>query len=199
MKKALMLVSVAALAAMVGCQKTAEPDDKEVLSYILQAAMSGFSEAMSDTTPPGPAGTVDVSVDHYRFGTAGGYIHVVGDGSATFNFDSLNNFLSGYIGLELVEVINAFAYEDSSGSRWVVNGAPHVSYTAQFGLVPGTAFGFFSFGPQAHTTTSGAVRITGPNDYDHTAFISVTDNIGPDGMHGHVSGSCDGEQIDYYY
>lgn len=198
MKRTLVLISVAALVAMVGCKKAAVPNDEDVLGHIFGASMSAYSATMSDTSRPTPAGTEHLTADYYYNGPAGGYIHVIGDMSVTMNFDETGHFLNGIVMFQFTEVVNGFAYEDSAGQNWTLNGAPNVSITGDFGLWPDGAYGI-RFSPASHMTVSGAYRVTGPGGYDHTASISLTNNINSTGTGGHVSGSVDGKPIDYYY
>ena len=203
MKRTLVLVSVAALVAMVGCKKAAQLDNKYLVGHIFQATMSGYSathpaRSSSATTPdtsePKPSYTQHAYTDYTLYGPAGGSTHVLGDLTVTVNVDQQGNYLGGSASFQYTQTWNDFAFEDSTGQKWTLNGAPYISTVGLFTLQPNGTFGTAS-----SIDISGAVRATGPNGYDHTADFLVTINIDSDGSGGDVSGTVDGRSLYYTF
>ncbi len=194
MKRVLVLVSVAALVAMVGCKKAVQLDNKDLVSFIFQATMSGYSATMSDTSQPKTDYTKHLSTDYTMVGPAGGNCHVLGDLTVTANIDEHGNYLGGSASFQYTQTWSGYAFEDSTGQKWTLNGAPDISTVGLFTLRPDGTFGTAS-----SIDISGAVRATGPGGYDHTANFLVTINIDSNGRGGDVSGTIDGQSLYYTF
>jgi hypothetical protein len=194
MKRTLALVIVVALVAMVGCKKAAQLDNKDLVGCIFQATMSGYSATMSDTSQPKTDYTKHLYTDYTMNGPAGGSCHVLGDFTLTVNVDEHGNYLGGSASFQHTQTWSDYAFEDSIGQKWTLNGAPYISTVGLFTLQPNGTFGTAS-----SIDIGGAVRATGPNGYDHTADFLVTINIDSDGGGGDVSGTVDGKSIYYTF
>ncbi len=194
MKRTLVLVSVTALVAMVGCKKATQLDNQYLVGYIFQATMSGYSATMSDTSQLKTDYIKHLSTDYTMVGPAGGNCHVLGDFTLTINIDEHGNYLGGSASFQQTQTWSDFAFEDSTGQKWTLNGAPDISSVGLFTLLPGGTFGTAS-----SIDISGAVRATGPNGYDHTADFLVTINIDSNGSGGDVSGTIDGKPLNYTF
>jgi hypothetical protein len=194
MKRVLVLVSLAALVAMVGCTKPVQLDNKDLVGFIFQATMSAYSATMSDTSQTKTDYTKHLSTDYTMVGPAGGNCHVLGDLTLTVNVDEHGNYLGGSASFQQTQTWSDYAFEDSTGHKWTLNGAPDISTVGLFTLQPNGTFGTAS-----SIDISGAVRATGPGGSDHTADFLVTVNIDPDGRGGDVSGTVDGQSLHYTF
>ena len=112
----------------------------------------------------------------------------------TVNVDEHGNYLGGSASFQQTQTWSDYAFEDSTGHKWTLNGAPDISTVGLFTLQPNGTFGTAS-----SIDISGAVRATGPGGSDHTADFLVTVNIDPDGRGGDVSGTVDGQSLHYSF
>jgi hypothetical protein len=200
MKKIYVLFSMLALITLFSCKKESSesaaaktPDNKALVNEIFKAGMTGYAHAAKSARAEEGSYPVEQSVDWTEQGPAGGTIHVVGDITGNMNFnDNSGDFLGGLIALNMTETINdyAFAYD---GETYTMNGAPYISMTGTFTLVPGMLFGTAS-----SIQFGGGVRTTGPG-YDHTSNIQITIIINSNGSGGTVSGTIDGQAVNYTF
>lgn len=195
MKKLPVLFCAIVLIAMAGCKKDksetpASVDKKVLISEIFSAGMAWNTDVKSlKSTSP-----INIQVDNYQYGTEGGYIHVLGSVTGSMSVDDNSGaFLGGTMLLGLTETINAYTFI-SNGQTYTINGAPYISLTGTFTLMPDGA----TFGTASSMQIGGGVRVTGPN-VDETINIQITIIVNANGSGGHVSGTCGGESIDYTF
>ena len=182
--------------AVNGCKKDSSSssstglDNKDIVNAIFQAGMSWNTQtkALKSTIP------INIPVDNTVSGPQGGNIHVIGSitGSMTLD-DHTSAVLSGIMILGLTETINAYAFK-SNGQTYTMNGAPYISLTGTFTLLPGGTM----FGTASSMQIGGGVRVTGPA-YDQTINFNITININSSGTGGDVSGTIGGVSINYKF
>ena len=195
MKQLLLISGMIALVLMGGCSKDkddqpAGPDNKVMIEEIFKAGMAWDNEvrAARSSIP------VNRDIDIYNYGVEGGYIHTIGGitGNITFD-DNTGQMNGGFLLAELTET--AIDYTFRSGEKiFTMNGAPHLSLSGNFTLMPG-----YTYASASTMSIGGAVRMTGPNDYDHTISVNISILIYADGSGGRASGMVDGQVVDFYF
>ncbi len=195
MKKILILSCIIALLVFFSCMKentdnNGAIDNKVLIDRIFKAGMA-WNHELPDLKSTYP---VDISVDKTIEGPEGGNIHLLGSITGSMNQnDQTNEILDGTLLLGLTETINGYSmFYD--GKKFVLSGAPFISLTGTFTLLPGG----ITFGTASSMHVGGGIRITGPN-YDKTADVNVTINIKADGRGGDVSGKIGGETVNFSF
>jgi len=194
MKKTFILFGLLAFIVMSGCKKKDADsntlDDKDMINEIFTAGMAWNAKvkAIKSTVP------INIQVDNTVPGTAGGTIHVLGSVTGSMNVDDETNaILSGTMLLGLTETINDYTFV-SNGKTYTMNGAPYISLTGTFTLLPGGA----TFGTASSMQIGGGVQVSGP-DYDKTINIQLTININASGNGGDVNGTIGGVAVNYSF
>lgn len=189
------MFSVFALIALAGCKKDNSVDNKAIIDALFGAGMSwngqqkaAVDEGLKSTYP------IYVSVDNYVYGTEGGYIHVTGSVSGSMIFDdNTYSVTGGSMFLGLTESIVDYTFE-SEGNVYTMNGAPYISLTGTFTLLPGGT----TFGTASSMQIGGAIQVTGPR-VNQTVDIDITININSSGTGGDVSGTVNGVPLNYSF
>jgi hypothetical protein len=197
MKKTLVLLSVIVLISVIGCKKDSSSsssstgfNNQDLIYAIFTAGMSWntHTKTVQSIVP------INISVDNTVAGPKGGNIHVFGSITGSMNIDDKTSaVLGGTMLLGLTETINAYSLI-SNGQTYTANGAPHVSLTGTFTLLPGGT----TFGTASSMQIGGGIRVTGPG-YDQTGNINITININSNGTGGDVTGTFGGETLNYKF
>jgi hypothetical protein len=194
MKKTILFFSALVL-LLTSCKKDKSEeavafDEKAIVTQVFTAGMAGYSQAqMLKTSVP-----VNKWAETYVYGSEGGYIHV--SGSVTGNIDindQTGAILGGMLLLDFNETLNAYTFKQNN-QTYTLNGAPYVSLTGTFTLLPGGT----TFGTASSVQIGGGVRVTGPS-YDKTINFNVTININSNGTGGTVSGTIGGVAVNYSF
>jgi hypothetical protein len=193
MKKILLISGMIALILLGGCSKDkdnqpAGPDNKVMIEEIFKAGMAwdDAARALKSTYP------VNIDVETYQYGIEGGYIHVLGSvtGNMTID-DNTGQVTGGVLLLGVTESVVNYTFE-SGAEIYTMNGAPYLSLAGTFTLMPGNTYATAST-----MSIGGGVRVTGPNGYDQTVNLQLSILIYADGSGGRVSGTINGEGVDY--
>jgi hypothetical protein len=161
-----------------------------MVSAIFAAGMSWNTHGKdANSTVP-----INIQVDNTVNGPKGGNIHVLGSvtGSMTLD-DHTQAVLGGTMLLGLTETINSYAFV-SNGNTYTMVGAPYVSLSGTFTLLPGGA----TFGSASSMQIGGGVKVTGP-EVDQTVNFNITININTNGTGGDVSGTIGGVAVNYHF
>ena len=73
-----------------------------------------------------------------------------------------------------------------------MNGAPYLSLAGTITLMPG-----YTYASASTMSIGGGVRVTGPDGYDQTVNLQLSILIYADGSGGRVSGTINGEGVDF--
>jgi hypothetical protein len=199
MRKLYVLLAAVALLATSACKKDSSestpstPDNKAIVNEIFKAGMTGYSHAAKSAMAGESSYPINQSVDWTQQGPAGGTIHIIGGVTGTMNIDdNTGAYLGGFVSLGFTETINDYAFT-YDGATYTMNGAPYISLTGTF-----TLLGNGTFGSASSIQLGGGVRTTGPN-YDHTSNIQITIIINTNGSGGTVSGTIDGQAVNYTF
>ncbi len=194
MKKLLVLFCAIALISVTSCKKdtssssTTGLDNKDIVSAIFTAGMTWntHKKDLNSTIP------INMTVDNTVQSPEGGNIHVLGSitGSMTLD-DHTSAVLHGTMLLGLTETINAYTFK-SNDQTYTMNGAPYISLTGTFTLLPGGVM----FGTASSMQIGGGVRVTSTG-FDQTINFNLTININSSGTGGDVSGTIGGVQVNY--
>jgi hypothetical protein len=193
MKQLLLISALFALIFSGGCTKDkddqpAGPDNKVMVEEIFKAGMAWDNEAraLKSTYP------VNIDVETYQYGVEGGYIHVLGSvtGNMTFD-DNTGQMTGGVLLLGLTESVVNYTFE-CENEIYTMNGAPYLSLAGTFTLMPGNTYASAST-----MSIGGGVQVTGPDGYDQTINIQISILIYADGSGGRVSGTINGEDVDF--
>jgi len=195
MKKTIILFGLLAFIVMSGCKKKETTgdttvDNKDMINEIFKAGMAWNSKAkeIKSIVP------INIQVDNTVVGTEGGTIHVLGSITGSMNIDDKTGaVLGGTMLLGLTETINDYTFV-SNGQTYTMNGAPYISLTGTFTLLPGGT----TFGTASSMQIGGGVQVSGPN-YNQTVNIQLTININSNGTGGNVSGTINGVSVNYSF
>lgn len=194
MKRNLLIIGMIALILMGGCSKEKEdqqqagPDNKALVAEIFKAGMAWSLESrgLKSSLP------ITIGLDHYQYGVEGGHIHLLGSIAGHIVLDDQNGQMTGgELMLEATETFENYTFKDHN-VVYTVNGAPDLSLTGDFTLMPGSTYGATST-----LTFDGGVRVTGSNGYDQTINIQLTIHVNADGSGGYVSGTISGSGVDF--
>ncbi|MDO9510580.1 MAG: hypothetical protein Q7J34_02365 [Bacteroidales bacterium] len=194
MKKILVLLSAILILVISGCGKDdseTTPNNEAIIAEVFKAGMSWNTQkllAQKSTIP------INIQVENTVVGPEGGSIHVLGSitGSMTID-DQTGAMLGGIMLLGLTETINDYAFL-VDGKKYTMNGAPYLSLTGTFTLLPGGA----TFGTASSMQYAGGIRVIGPA-FDQTINIQITIIINTNGTGGTVSGTIDGKSVNYTF
>lgn len=195
MKKTIILFGLLAFIVMSGCKKKETNDDvtvdnKDMINEIFKAGMA-WNAKVKETKSIVP---INIQVDNTVVGTEGGTIHVLGSVTGSMNIDDQTGaVLGGTMLLGLTETINDYTFV-SNGQTYTMNGAPYISLTGTFTLLPGGT----TFGTASSMQIGGGVQVSGPN-YNQTVNIQLTININSNGTGGSVSGTINGVSVNYSF
>ncbi len=195
MKKTIILFGLLAFIVMSGCKKKETNDDvtvdnKDMINEIFKAGMA-WNAKVKETKSIVP---INIQVDNTVVGTEGGTIHVLGSVTGSMNIDDKTGaVLGGTMLLGLTETINDYTFV-SNGQTYTMNGAPYISLTGTFTLLPGGT----TFGTASSMQIGGGVQVSGPN-YNQTVNIQLTININSSGTGGNVSGTINGVSVNYSF
>ncbi len=196
MKKLLVFLSIVMMIPMFSCKKDSSSsssstglNNQDMISSIFVAGMSWntHTKEAASTVP------INIPVDNTVNGPKGGNIHVTGSitGSMTLD-DHTQAVLGGIMQLGLTEAINSYAFV-SNGNTYTMSGAPYISLTGTFTLLPGGA----TFGTASSMQIGGGVHVTGPS-VDQTININITIVVNTNGTGGDVSGTIGGNPINFH-
>jgi hypothetical protein len=200
MNKSLVLLFLVVLSTMIACKKdktesSSTLDNKILVSEVFKAGMTGYTSAMGGKSlikSVESSYPVNQSVESTTLGPEGGNIHVVGSITGTMNFDDqTNSFLGGTLLLGFTETINDYGFI-SNGQKFVMNGAPYLSLTGTFTILPGGN----TFGTASSMHFAGGIKATGTG-YDQTINIDINIIMNTNGTGGSVSGTINGEQVNF--
>jgi hypothetical protein len=194
MKKLLGILFITSLLLTLGCKKddsgSASFDNKAFVQEVFTAGMmwNDQGKALRSSFP------INIDVDNTITGAEGGTIHVFGSVTGTMNIDDqTGGITSGTMLLGLTETINDFTFE-SDGKTYTINGAPYLSLAGTFTLQAGGN----TFGTASSMEIGGAYRVTG-DGFDQTVNIQLTIIINSNGTGGSVSGTINGEVVNYSF
>lgn len=195
MKKTIILFGLLAFIVMSGCKKDETTgdttvDNKDMINEIFKAGMA-WNAKVKEVKSIVP---INIQVDNTVTGTEGGTIHVLGSITGSMNIDDKTGaVLGGTMLLGLTETINDYTFV-SNGQTYTMNGAPYISLTGTFTLLPGGT----TFGTASSMQIGGGVQVSGPN-YNQTVNIQLTININSNGTGGNVSGTINGVSVNYSF
>ncbi len=194
MKRILILSLLLAVIAFTGCPKNkinGGLDGQDLVNELFTAGLVWNTQTQSLKG----TWTEHRDLENTVYGPEGGYIHVIGGWDYQVNFDDETGYIyNGFMQFDLTETINDYAFK-SNNNVFTMNGAPYISYVGNFTIAPGGA----SFGTASSIDIGGAVRLTGPHNFDKTINILISIIINSSGSGGHVSGYVGDEQLDYYF
>lgn len=194
MKKILLFLAAAFIIFLGGCSKDnseTTPDNEAIIAEIFKAGMSWHTQQLLNQKSIIP---INIQVDNTVAGPEGGSIHVLGSVTGSMNIDDQTAaVLGGTMLIGLTETINEYAFL-VDGNKYTMNGAPYLSLTGTFTLLPGGS----TFGTASSMQYAGGIRVTGPA-FDQTINIKITIIINTNGTGGMVSGTIDGKSVNYTF
>lgn len=193
--KRILTIAILVFIALNGCKKIDHDDgsvvdNKVIISELYKTGM--YWHAQIEQLKSGQF--INIKVDSTFEGLSGGVIRVMGGITGSINIDDdSGETTGGSLSLGLTEIISDYVVMHN-GKRFNIDGAPNIFLTGNMALLPNS----LAIDATSVMEIKGNIHVVS-TDYNEVIAIDLNLTMNADATGGHVTGTYNGEAVNYTF